>query len=156
MALFPVELPVQTYLPHRFLLISMTTPLVHAPGRNRTCNRPVKSRRLFRLSYECVCRGQNHPRLDESWPRRYSASQKCIVSVVNTTISRCNALGRIRTSNLRFRRPELSPVELPVRFPLFGTDYKPVSRGGVVRHQYAVEFSTLPPPGYQPGALPLS
>ena len=57
MALFPVELPVQTYLGHRFLLISMTTPLVHAPGRSRTCNRPVKSRRLCRLSYECVCRG---------------------------------------------------------------------------------------------------
>ena len=27
---------------------------LHAPGRTRTCNHPLKRRRLYRLSYECL------------------------------------------------------------------------------------------------------
>src|SRR5260221_7629154 len=59
--------------------------------------------------------GQGHPHLGKPWPRRFSRSAKSIASLAYTIILHRIALGRIRTFNLRFRRPELSPVELPVR-----------------------------------------
>ena len=75
----------------------------------------LKVRGSAELSYACVsCHSEHHPQ-----PRmrrgcgEYPVDKS--VSPLNTTILLHNALGRIRTFNLRFRRPELSPVELPVR-----------------------------------------
>ncbi len=61
---------------------------------------------------------------------------------LDATILHPNAPGRDRTSNLRFRRPALCPIELPVR----------------LRHQLqcAGHGSNVRPARYQRAALPLS
>src|SRR5262245_34481660 len=53
----------------RFLAVAMASspiilptaycPLSSAPGRSRTCNPPLKRRRLCHLSYECNCSKYN-------------------------------------------------------------------------------------------------
>ena len=50
---------------------------------------------------------QDHPHLGKPWRRRFSSSAISIASLLYPTISHRIALGRIRTFNLRFRRPEL-------------------------------------------------
>ncbi len=115
---------------HRFLLGSMglfSLVSASAPGRSRTYNLPLKRRWLCRLSYEC----------DLSSTHNHFARQ-------------CTG------KDLNLQPPASKAGALPVELPVLATRVSAPCIDRVGRRQYAVEVSNLRPPGYQPGALPLS